>query len=93
VRTSFSATVPWSDRVSRCIAERARVFQGFTPFERLEMLQVVRYENGQEYGVHFDWSGLNDRETSIFGVLKADCEHCGTQFPSLAVDWSTEDQR
>lgn len=61
------------------------------------MLQVVQYKQNQEYRAHFDWGVKSahkaERETTIFGILQGDCEHCGTQFPDIAIDWSGEDER
>jgi prolyl 4-hydroxylase len=60
----------------------------------MENLQVVRYHQSQEYQAHYDWENKsNNRETSFFGILEADCDHCGTQFPLMAADWSLEDDR
>jgi prolyl 4-hydroxylase len=94
-RTSSSAIISGNDSVAMCLARRAAEFQGLIAPERMEALQVVRYEQSQEFTAHFDWRGNspNDRETSFFGVLEADCENCGTQFPNLMANWPAEDNR
>jgi prolyl 4-hydroxylase len=87
--------MPSNDDVTMCLARRAAEFQGLIAPERMGALQVVRYEEGQEFTAHFDWaeSSTNHRETSFFGILEADCKDCGTQFPNLRAYWPTEDKR
>ncbi|KAI1379817.1 oxidoreductase-like protein [Hypoxylon crocopeplum] len=95
-RTSSSAFLPSEDPVISCIRQRALTFQGHAPAHVLEPLQVVKYQPGQQYGAHYDWGvsskelGTADRMTTFFAILKGDCEHCGTHFPYLNVDWSGE---
>ncbi|KAI0179375.1 oxidoreductase-like protein [Hypoxylon sp. FL1284] len=98
-RTSSSGFLPSDEPVVRCIRQRALSFQGFAAAPLLESLQVVKYEPGQRYGVHYDWGVASevwdgaDRATTFFAVLRGDCERCGTRFPYLNVDWSAEDGR
>lgn len=94
-RTSSTAFIPFEDRVSTCIQQRAAGFQGFLSQKKIEMLQVVQYEQHQEYRPHCDWFHSTEfkaqRISTIFGFIEGDCENCGTQFPELSVDWSKED--
>ncbi|XXH04029.1 hypothetical protein Hte_010440 [Hypoxylon texense] len=98
-RTSSSGFLPSDEPVISCIRQRALTFQGYASDHLLESLQVVQYQPGQQYGAHYDWGvasedlGTTDRVTTFFGILKGDCEHCGTHFPYLKVDWSGENDR
>lgn len=96
-RTSSTSFIPFDDPVSACIRKRAADFQGLLPVQKIEMLQVVRYLKDQEYRAHYDWGVASnvkaERLTTIFGILDAECENCGTQFSSISVDWSMEDPR
>jgi prolyl 4-hydroxylase len=99
-RTSSSATLPDDDLVVACVAARAAEFQGYLNVTLIESLQAVRYLPGQEYKIHADWfddelllGQDTNRESTFFAVLHADCTHCGTEFPALTVDWSTQDPR
>lgn len=58
------------------------------------------YQAGQQYTSHFDpihGDGGTDRITTIFAILEDSCAgehgHCGTQFPSILIDWKNEDPR
>jgi len=97
-RTSSSAFLPKDDPVARCVSERAAEFQGYEALENIEGLQITAYTESQEYRDHFDWYGRKmntstDRVTTIFGILEADCDNCGTRFPRIPVKWETEDRR
>ena len=99
-RTSSSAVLPDGDPIVECIVARASEFQGFTPRSNHEVLQLTRYHEGQEYRPHWDHSQgstsfvqSRERITTIFAILEASCEKCGTRFPSLSIDWSKEDPR
>ncbi|KAF2111302.1 hypothetical protein BDV96DRAFT_635016 [Lophiotrema nucula] len=96
-RTSSTAFIPYNDTTAYCIQQRAAEFQGFLSVRKIEMLQVVQYKQHQEYRAHYDWGVASahkrERESTIYGILKGDCEHCGTQFPEISVDWSGEDER
>jgi len=85
--------IPSKDSIGACIQQRAAEFQGFLSPKDIETLQVVQYTQNQEYRGHYDWGIKNMRETTIFGILEANCDECGTQFPALAIDWSKEDPR
>lgn len=67
----------------------------------MESFQVTRYKKNQFYGEHFDWfspeatphkDGTN-RLTTLFGILEAECENCGTTFPMVKIDWKEESQK
>jgi prolyl 4-hydroxylase len=58
---------------------------------------VVQYQQSQEYRAHYDW-GVKwvhkaQRHTTFFGILDANCTHCGTQFPDISIDWRQEDAK
>lgn len=36
---------------------------------------------------------VTQRVSTIFAVLEATCDDCGTRFPAISVDWSKEDKR
>lgn len=99
VRTSSTAVLPEDDPVVGRVAARAAALQGFAPRHSLEALQLTRYRAGQEYKPHLDHlhdvvpPHRTDRVTTIFAVLEATCDHCGTRFPRLAVDWSQESRK
>lgn len=66
----------------------------------MEAFQLTRYVEGQSYVEHYDWyydymnphkDGAN-RLTTMFGILEAECENCGTMFPMVKVNWQEEDQ-
>lgn len=84
-----------NDSVVATIARRAAEFQGYPDIEAIE-IQLTSYQPGQEYRVHFDWL-TNRRKTNrlstFFAILEAGCTDCGTQFPEIAVDWETQDER
>ncbi|KIW18798.1 hypothetical protein PV08_03087 [Exophiala spinifera] len=93
-RRSKSATVT-RDAVTRCIEERALIFQGFdTPPSHLEPLQLVRYHVNETYDLHTDWftspaqattAHGGNRLTSFFAYVtaSADISGGGTNFPLL----------
>ncbi|KAI1327641.1 2OG-Fe(II) oxygenase superfamily protein [Xylariaceae sp. FL0255] len=94
-RTSQSTNVERDD-VSRCIEERALLFQGFdTPRTHLEPLQLVKYNKGEHYHFHTDWftntathasSALGGNRLSSFFVYvhAANVTGGGTNFPMVA---------
>ncbi|KAI1778043.1 oxidoreductase-like protein [Hypoxylon cercidicola] len=98
-RTSSSGFLPSDEPVIGCIRQRALSFQGYASVHLLESLQVVSYQPGQQYGAHYDWGissedlEVAERITTFFAILKGDCEHCGTHFPYLKVDWGSEDDQ
>ncbi|KAH0844805.1 oxidoreductase [Fonsecaea pedrosoi] len=95
-RRSKSATAS-RDAVTRCIEERALLFQGYdTPRTHLEPLQLVRYHTNETYDLHTDWftspaqttrSHGGNRLSSFFAYVKAsaDISGGGTTFPLLDV--------
>lgn len=97
-RSSRSAYIPSEDPVAACIYARVSEFQGYEPLQNIESLQVTAYRETQQYRDHFDWFGprantTKDRVTTFFGVLEADCDNCGTNFPALSVAWEDQDER
>ncbi|EME44323.1 hypothetical protein DOTSEDRAFT_34790 [Dothistroma septosporum NZE10] len=97
-RSSRTAYIPKDDPVAKCIYDRVSAFQGYEPLENIESLQVTAYQQDQQYRDHFDWFGpkanvTKDRITTFFGVLEADCDNCGTNFPDLPVSWDGQDER
>ncbi|KAI2484617.1 prolyl 4-hydroxylase alpha [Pyrenophora tritici-repentis] len=99
-RTSDTAVLPNNDTIVQRIISRASSLQGFTPLENHEKLQLTRYKAGQQFKEHWDHFQDEDipanetqRVTTIFAILEASCEECGTRFPRISVDWSQEDQR
>lgn len=100
-RTSNTAFMDRTDPVNRCILERAAQLQGFIPIDSIEDLQLTAYAQGQQYNAHYDWFtehlvpslGNQNRGSTFFVTLDADCTHCGTQFPRVAIDWRYHDAR
>ncbi|WQF75339.1 Putative prolyl 4-hydroxylase, alpha subunit [Colletotrichum destructivum] len=98
-RTSSSAYLPDGDPIVERIISRASEFQGYTGRGDHEGLQLTRYHAGQKFEPHWDHdqNATDDKSrqrlTTIFAVLEATCEDCGTRFPSLSVDWEQEDRR
>lgn len=87
--------IPRDDHIVNCVINRAAEFQAFEPSSRIENLQVVHYEAGQEVRPHYDWladelTGMADRKSSFFVILEADCTECGTEFSFLNYDWESE---
>jgi len=88
------------DPIVQRIFERSSIFQGYTPSSSRERLQLTKYTAGQQIKPHWDHmqfgpvpTNYTQRETTIFAVLEADCEECGTRFPFLSIDWSKADRR
>ncbi|OAL33422.1 hypothetical protein AYO20_07278 [Fonsecaea nubica] len=85
-RRSKSATAS-RDAVTRCIEERALLFQGYdTPRTHLEPLQLVRYHTNETYDLHTDWftspaqttrSHGGNRLSSFFAYVKASADISG----------------
>ncbi|KAH6310580.1 hypothetical protein HBI39_073530 [Parastagonospora nodorum] len=99
-RTSDTAFLSNNDTIVQRIISRASSLQGFTPVKDYEQLQLTRYKAGQEFKEHWDHFQDEDipenktqRITTIFAVLEATCDDCGTRFPQISVDWSKENQR
>lgn len=92
-RTSMSTNVD-RDNIVRCIEDRALLFQGFdTPRSHLEPVQLVKYDQGEQYHFHTDWFTNPVHATSAFGgnrltsffayVAADDMTGGGTNFPML----------
>lgn len=99
-RTSDTAWLPLQDPIVQRIFARASRLQGYTPISNQEPLQLTRYKAGQQYKPHWDHfhdqpipANESQRVTTIFAILDATCDECGTRFPYLSVDWSKEDSR
>lgn len=85
IRSSRTAVVR-QDPVLTCIERRAVDFQAFRPRSHLEDVQIVRYEVGDHFRPHYDWSSTmaNPRVSTIFAYLGCDdCAGGSTQFPRL----------
>jgi prolyl 4-hydroxylase len=93
-RTSRSTSLQ-SDKVVKCIEQRAVQFQGYDiPRSHLEPLQAVSYGLGENYAAHTDWFTSDkmtgqefggNRASSFFVYVAAseDIVGGGTQFPLL----------
>jgi hypothetical protein len=89
------------DPVIQCVRERAAQLQGFVPMDSIEDLQLTAYTQGRQYQLHYDWFmehvvpviGKQNRGSTVFVTLDADCENCGTQFPRVGMDWRNKDPR
>lgn len=99
-RTSDTARLPRNDVIVQRIISRASRLQGYTPLENHESLQLTRYKPGQQFNEHWDHyqdidvpDGESQRLTTIFAILEAGCDDCGTRFPLLSIDWSKEDEK
>ncbi|KAF9873888.1 hypothetical protein CkaCkLH20_08622 [Colletotrichum karsti] len=97
-RTSSTAYLPDSDPIVQRITKRASEIQGYTPLDLHESLQLTRYRAGQLFNPHLDPldasvnGSSTHRLTTIFAIVEASCEKCGTQFPYLNVNWTLEDR-
>lgn len=95
-RTSSTAYLTMADNVLTSIRDRASKFQGFLPRHTVD-IQVTSYQQGQQYTPHWDWflepDRTDQRLSTFFAIIEADCTDCGTQFPKLKVDWSKKDPR
>lgn len=97
-RTSSTAYLPDSDPIVQRIERRASEIQGYTPSHMHESLQLTRYRTGQLFNPHLDpleeyCNATNThRLTTIFAIVEATCEECGTQFPNLNINWTQEDR-
>ncbi|KAK4616796.1 uncharacterized protein CLAFUR5_12308 [Fulvia fulva] len=98
-KTSTTAYFPKDDPVARCISERAAQFQGYESIDDVDRLQVTSYVSTQEVKAHYDWYGAlekvepHDCKTTFFGILDADCEDCGTNFPKIKMTWARQDRK
>ncbi|KAM3424853.1 hypothetical protein BST61_g6831 [Cercospora zeina] len=93
-RSSATAFLPSDNHIVARIKDRASEFQGYIISNRSEV-QVTWYEPGQRYGAHYDWhrNRTQNRFSTFFAILEANCVNCGTQFPYLLMDWEREDPR
>lgn len=97
-RKSESAEVPLEDPVSQCIIERTKLLLGNVQHEEVEALQLLRYDSGGQFRLHYDWFPFvaNKRNVSatapdrdfqrlgtIFVYLNDDCVGGQTYFPCL----------
>lgn len=100
-RTSSTAYLGKTDPVVQRILERAGQLQGFISVDSMEDLQLTAYAQGLQYTPHYDWffehlvpvMGNQNRGSTFFVTLDADCDDCGTQFPRVSVDWRYKDPR
>ncbi|KAK0369351.1 prolyl 4-hydroxylase 10-like protein 1 [Colletotrichum limetticola] len=96
-RTSSTAYLPEEDRIVQRIIRRASEIQGYTNESLHESLQRTRYGPGQLFRSHVDPLEDSANETSthrlttIFAIVEATCDRCGTQFPNILLDWTLED--
>ncbi|KAI1878356.1 uncharacterized protein JN550_000538 [Neoarthrinium moseri] len=95
-RTNSTAFLPFDDVAIRRIMARVNEFQGYMEHYRINV-QITSYQEGQEYRPHFDWYEDDEYHinhfSTIFAILEASCEHCGTQFPRIKVDWTKRDKK
>lgn len=96
-RNSSTAFLPRVDPIVRCLMKRAAELQGCVPLDLVETPQMTYYVDGQQYKPHHDWLEVKDgkvanRESTVFAILDADCSDCGTRFPYVEVDWSSQDE-
>lgn len=97
-RKSESAQVPLEDPVSQCIIERTKLLLGNVQHEEVEALQLLRYDAGGQFRLHYDWFPFvaNKRNISksapdrdfqrlgtVFVYLNDDCVGGQTYFPRL----------
>lgn len=96
-RTSSSARLRRDDPAVRCVLERSRGFAGtiLAPAaDEMGVPQLVRYEPGQQYGLHHDWWRVPhaafdgsprtfNRVVSFFAILRDNCTGGETHFPFL----------
>ncbi|KAK4501426.1 hypothetical protein PRZ48_007235 [Zasmidium cellare] len=90
-RISSSAYLPLGDPIVRRIAQRAAEFQGYMDADRVDV-QATAYAEGGHFKPHYDTSpddaNGRQRKSTIFVILDAECEKCGTIFPNIKADWS-----
>ncbi|KAF2167580.1 hypothetical protein M409DRAFT_54172 [Zasmidium cellare ATCC 36951] len=90
-RISSSAYLPLGDPIVRRIAQRAAEFQGYMDADRVDV-QATAYAEGGHFKPHYDTSpddaNGRQRKSTIFVILDAKCEKCGTIFPNIKADWS-----
>lgn len=97
-RQSKSAPIPVNDPVSQCIMNRTKSLLGNLQHESIEALQLVKYDSGGEFRLHYDWFDnllQDDRVTgsgasrptqrlgTIFVYLEDDCVGGETYFPDI----------
>lgn len=97
-RLSKSARIPKEDTVSQCLASRMTSLLGNVQHEQVEPLQLVRYDPGDRFRLHYDWfpshtskkeitgngtDRLYNRLSSIFVYLVDDCVGGETYFPEI----------
>ncbi|KXH53668.1 hypothetical protein CSIM01_07706 [Colletotrichum simmondsii] len=96
-RTSSTAYLPDEDRIVQRIILRASEIQGYTNESLHESLQLTRYGPGQLFRPHVDpledsANGISThRLTTVFAIVEATCDRCGTQFPNIRINWTLED--
>jgi prolyl 4-hydroxylase len=93
-RTSDSCFLPGNDTVVSLVKQRAKYFLGGVPYDGIEAVQLVRYNEGQKVDLHFDWyqnqlpvskkTGKRyNRLASFFIYVLADCIGGETWFPNI----------
>ncbi|KAK3358573.1 2OG-Fe(II) oxygenase family oxidoreductase [Lasiosphaeria ovina] len=92
-RTSDSSVLSSKDAIVSIIRDRAYFVLGFLPHIGVEAFQLVRYHDGDLFGMHYDWfkqplpdgntSEYYNRLASFFLYLEADCKAGSTYFPHL----------
>lgn len=97
-RKSESAQVPLEDPVSECIIQRTKLLLGNVQHEEVEALQLLRYNAGGQFRLHYDWfpfvankrnisASAPDRDFqrlgTVFVYLNDDCVGGQTYFPHL----------
>ncbi|KAF2200128.1 hypothetical protein GQ43DRAFT_397153 [Delitschia confertaspora ATCC 74209] len=76
------------DLTVKCIEERARSFQGWSPNVFIEKLWSQRYTLNGHYRHHYDYNpavSSSGRISSFMVYLEANCTGGGTNFPRLKV--------
>lgn len=64
-RSSQSASLPRSDIVTQCLAQRMKYFLGNVQHVEVEHLQIVKYVRGSdEFKTHYDWFDMPLNDTS-----------------------------
>ena len=91
-RTSSSAFLPGTIPTVATIKRRAASFLGLIPYDSIEVVQLVRYVEGQKVNVHPDWFTDSPRSpqgrrfnrlASFFIYLDANCTEGETWFPHI----------
>ncbi|KAK7447135.1 hypothetical protein Landi51_07010 [Colletotrichum acutatum] len=96
-RTSSTAYLPDKDWLVQRIIRRASEIQGYTNENLHESLQLTQYGPDQLFRPHVDTledsanEALTHQLTTIFAIVEATCDRCGTQFPNSRIKWPLED--